>query len=122
MIRQKRLISVARVGIAHNQWGGQPLTGFQLNRVRFARVQRNLADLFAQQDLPALRADDLGHRISNLLHAALCVMDAKIRLQMADQRVHRRHMHRIATDKERMERQRHLQPRVFHPCLGEPKD
>ena len=119
---QQAGIGVAGICIAHHQGRRQDGAIRQPHARRGAVRQQDLVRLAPQPHRAALRLDHADHRVGDRLHAAHGVVHAELLLQMPHEGVDRRHVPGIATDEERVERQRHAQPRVLHPRLGQSQD
>ena len=66
----------------------------------------------------ALFANDVGHRIRYRLHATHGIMHSELFFEVTNKRIHRRHMHRITANKQRVKRQSHTQLFVLYTGLG----
>ena len=74
----------------------------------------DLVDVLAEADGAALILDDPRHRRGDRADAAHGVVHAEGAFEVRDQDVDRGDVERVAADEERVERQRHAQPRVAH--------
>ena len=110
------------IGIGDDDGGAQNLARGQADTLRGAVADEDLVHLGTESDQAALPFDDAHHGVGDRLHAADGVVDAVFLLEMRDERVHRRHVHRVAADEERVKRQSHAQAFVLHPRAGVAED
>ena len=121
---QETGVGMGRIGIGHDDIGPD-LARRPPRRTPAARpassVRIRSTSTFWRTS-PPIRSIAPGHGGGHRAHAAHRVVHALLGLQMADQGVDRRHPRRIPADEEGMEGQRHAQPVVLHPRLGQRQD
>ena len=117
-LAQQPVVGVPCIGVRHHDARRHPLPVHQPHARGAAPLDGDLVHLGAEAHPAPLPLDHARHRLRQRRHAAHRVVDAEGGLQVADEDVHRGHAERVAADEERMEAQRHAQPRVAHPRGG----
>ncbi len=115
LVAQQPVIGVPRIRVRHHDTRRQHPPVRQPDAGGTPALHHDLVSLGIQDDPAALPLDHARHRARDRCDAAHRVMDAEFLLQMADQRIHRGDVERIAADEQRVEGQRHPQPFVPDP-------
>ncbi len=111
-------IGGAGIGIGHDNIRSQAFTIYGDHARGAPVLQRDLGDVLVQPNLSALILDHANHGIGHRLHTAHGIMDAEFLFEVADKYIHAGDAGRIATDEQRVKRQRHAQTFVLHTARG----
>ena len=108
-------IGEPRICIGHDEIRRNDVPAFGFHAAHLPSACDDFIHLFAKTKRASLFFDHFAHRIGKRLNTAHGIMHPKGAFEMRHKNIHRRDIHRIPADKERMKRQRHTQPRVPYP-------
>jgi len=121
-VAQKPGVGVAGIGVRDDDVRRQGLARCEADARGAALLDEDLVGLGFEANAPPLPFHDVRHGVGDGRDPADGVMHSEFLLEMRHEGVHRRDVHRVAADEERVERQRHAEALVLHPGAGEPEN